>query len=319
MNLDRRSLIAGAGASLAAASVAPALARAPLAGAVAPVYRLKVGDIEVTALSDGFIDIPVAAFSAMDQTEANALLGRDFRPAQATIRSSVNAYVVNTGDKLILVDAGTVNGFAPTLAKLPERLAAAGFKPEDFDAVLLTHMHPDHVGAMASAPGAARFAKAECVVAEAEHKFWHDDSIMTKQSKDDQAFFNIARAGVAPYAKATRMFGKDGEVFKGITSLALPGHTPGHTGYAISSGADTLLIWGDIVHSPSLQFPKPEAAIGFDTDKAQAVVTRKAIFDRAASDKMLVAGMHLDFPGFGHVAKEGAGYKFVPAYWRLDQ
>ena len=114
-------------------------------------------------------------------------------------------------------------------------------------------------------------------------------------------------------------FSKDGGVFKGITSLALPGHTVGHTGYVIASGSDTLLIWGDIIHSPSLQFPHPEAAIGFDTDKTQATATRKAILDRASSDKMLVAGMHLDFPGFGHVSKEGAGFRYVSAFWRLDQ
>ena len=317
MHLTRRSVL-GNTAAAAALAASPALARAPLAGALTPSYRLKVGDIEVTAFSDGYLDIGQEFFPARDPAEAAKLLERDFRPGAAAIRTSVNAFVVNTGDKLILLDAGSVQGFAPTLAKLPDGLAAAGFKPEQFDMVLATHLHPDHVGAMTNA-GAARFTNAELVVAETELKFWTDEGIASRAPKDFQPFFAMAQGAAKPYAKVTRTFGKDGEIAKGITSLALPGHTPGHTGYMISSGADSLLIWGDIVHSPSLQFAHPEWGIGFDNDQAQAMATRKAIFDRASADKILVAGMHHDFPAFGHVAKDGAGFRFTPAYWRLDQ
>ena len=314
---SRRSLL-GSAAALAAAAAAPALAKAPLAGALAPAYRLKIGEIEVTALSDGYIDIPLAMFPAHEPGEAVKLLEREYRSAAAPVRSSVNAFVVNTGDKLILIDAGTVPGFAPSLGRLAGRLAAAGFQPDQFDMVLTTHLHPDHIGAMTDG-AAARFTKAELVVAEPELKFWTDEGIASRAPKDFQPFFKMAQGAAAPYAKVTRTFAKDGEVTKGITSLALPGHTPGHTGYMISSGADSLLIWGDIVHAPALQFARPDWAIGFDNDPAQGIVTRKAIFDRVSADKILVAGMHLDFPAFGHVSKDGGGYKFTPAYWRLDQ
>ena len=314
MFATRRTFIAGA----AALAAAPALARAPMAGQTVATYRVKLGDIEVTAFSDGYFDAPVKLFAGVDETEAGKLLEKDFRAAGPTIRLSVNAFVVNTGDKLILVDAGTVQGFAPSLAKLPERLAAAGFKPEDFDAVVMTHLHADHVGALTSAPGEARFAKAEFICSAAEHKFWWDDGIMSQAPKGMQGFFQAARGASKPYEKALKTFDKDGEVVKGVTALALPGHTPGHTGYIVGSGADSLLIWGDIVHSPSIQFPHPEVTIAFDVDPRQAAASRKAVFDRVSADKMMVAGMHMDFPAFAHVEKDGAGYRVLPKRWSID-
>lgn len=320
MHSTRREFLKFAGSAAFAVTAAPyALARAPLAGAAAPSYRVKLGDFEVTAVADGYLDLDQSLFASADKTEAGKLLANDFRDAAAPIRTAVNAFVVNTGEKLILVDCGTVEGFGPTLAKLPERLEAAGFAPEQFDAVLLTHMHPDHVGAATKADGAARFTKAELIVAETEWKFWSDDSIASKAPKEVQPYFKMATDAAQPYAKSLRLFGKNEEVVKGITSVALPGHTPGHSGFIIASGKESLLIWGDIVHSAALQFAHPEWAIAFDTDQTQATAMRKAIFDRAAADRLLVAGMHLDFPAFGHVTRSGSAFDFTPASWRLDQ
>ena len=231
MHSTRRKFLGLAASAAVIASSAPAIARAPLAGALTPSYRLKVGDFEVTALADGYIDLDQSLFASADKSELGKLLESAFRNASAPIRTSVNAFVINTGEQLILVDCGTVLGFSPTLAKLPERLEAEGFKPEQFDAVLLTHMHPDHVGAATNAEGSARFTKAELVVAEAEWKFWSDESIAGKAPKEAKPFFKIATDAGKAYGKSLRLFGKDGEVVKGIASLAFPGHTPGHTGY----------------------------------------------------------------------------------------
>jgi glyoxylase-like metal-dependent hydrolase (beta-lactamase superfamily II) len=320
MHNTRRKFLGLAGSAALIAAAAPhALARAPLAGAVQPSYRLKLGDFEVTALADGYLDVDQKLFATADKAEMGRLLGSAFRDAAGPIRTAVNAFVINTGEKLILIVCGTIKGFGPTLAKLPERLEAQGLNPEQFDAVLLTHMHPDHVGAATKSDGAARFAKAELIVAEAEWKFWSDDGNASRASKDTQPFFKIATDAAKPYQKSLRLLGKDAEVVKGITSVALPGHTPGHTGFIIASGKESLLIWGDIVHSAALQFAHPEWAIAFDIDQTQAIATRKAIFDRAAADKHLVSGMHLDFPGFGHVVEDGSAYGFTPAFWRLDQ
>ena len=314
MITSRRSFIVGA----AAVAAMPALAKAPMAGPTVATYRLKLGDTEVTAFSDGYLDAPVKLFAGVDEAEAGRLLQKDMRPPGPTVRLGVNAFVVNTGDRQILIDSGTIPGFAPTLAKLPERLVAAGFKPEDFDTVVMTHLHADHVGALTSAPGVARFTKAEFICSAAEHKFWWDDGIMSQAPKGMQGFFQAARGASKPYEKALKTFDKEGEVVKGVTAVALPGHTPGHTGYIIGSGADSLMIWGDIVHSPSIQFPHPEVTIAFDVDPKQAAATRKAIMDRVSADKMMVAGMHMDFPAFAHVEKDGAGYRVLPQRWSID-
>lgn len=319
LSTRRHFLGLAASAAFVAGSSIPSFARAPFAGAAVPFYRLKIGDIEVTAIADGYIDLDQKLFASADKSEVGTLLESAFRDGKAPIRAAVNAFVVNTGEQLILIDCGTIQDYSPTLAKLPERLEALGFKPEQFDALLLTHLHPDHVGAATGPDGAARFSKAELVVAESEWKFWSDDSIAGKAPKEAQPFFKIATDAGKAYGKALRLFGKDGEVVKGISSVALPGHTPGHSGFIISSGKESLLIWGDIVHAPALQFTHPEWAIAFDVDQAQAITTRKAIFDRAAADKLLVAGMHLDFPAFGHLARSGKAYDFAPAPWRLDQ
>lgn len=313
MSTTRRSFLAGA----AALAAAPAFAKTSMGDATSPVYRMKLGDFEIVAFSDGYLDAPVKIFSHIDPAEADRLLAKDFRPTGGTVRFDVNAFVVNTGDKLVLIDSGTVVGFAPTIAKFPERLAAAGYKADDFDAVAMTHLHADHVGGLLTADGQARFSKAEFIVNAAEMKFWWDDGIMSRAGKDAQGFFQAARASSKPYEKATRTFDKDGEVVKGISAVALPGHTPGHTGYLISSGKESLLIWGDIVHSPTLQFAHPEAGVAFDVDPDQAASTRKKIFEQVVADKTMVAGMHLNFPAFSRVEAEGAGYRSVPDHWRL--
>ena len=313
MMTTRRSFVAGA----AAFAAIPALAKAPLGEATSPVYRMKIGDFEVVAFSDGYLDAPVKIFSHIEPAEADKLLAKDFRPTGDTVRFDVNAFVVNTGDRRVLIDAGTIAGFAPTLAKFPERLAAAGYKPEDFDAVVLTHLHADHVGALTTGDGAARFTKAEFIVNAAETKFWWDDGIMSRAKAADQGFFQAARAASKPYQKAMRTFEKDGEVLPGISSLALPGHTPGHTGYMISSGKDSLLIWGDIIHSPTIQFAHPEATVAFDVDPDQASATRKVILDRVSADKTLVAGAHMNFPAFSHIEADGTRYRAIPEHWKL--
>ena len=313
MLTTRRSFVTGA----AALAAAPALAKAPMSETTSPVYRLKIGDFDVTAFSDGFLDAPVQIFQHVDPAEADTLLAKDFRPTGSTVRLDVNAFVVNTGDKLVLIDAGTVAGFAPTLGKFPQRLAAAGFKPEDFDAIAMTHLHADHVGALTTGDGQARFSKAEFIVNAAETKFWWDDGIMSRAKAADQGFFQAARGASKPYKQAWRTFDKDGEILPGISAVQLPGHTPGHTGYLIASGKDSLLIWGDIVHSPSIQFVHPEATVAFDVDPDQAAATRKATLARVASDKTLVAGAHMNFPAFSHIEADGAGYRAIPEHWRL--
>jgi glyoxylase-like metal-dependent hydrolase (beta-lactamase superfamily II) len=180
--------------------------------------------------------------------------------------------------------------------------------------VLLTHAHPDHANGLIDAAGAAVFPNAEIIISAKESAFWLDDAIMASVPEDSKGYFLGARAALAPYAGRTRLI-DEGEVLPGITAIPEPGHTPGHTGFLVTSGSESLLLWGDIVHLPGVQFARPDAGLAFDADGPAAIATRARIMDMAATDKLLVAGMHLDFPTFGHLVRQGTGYALVPEVW----
>lgn len=313
------SAAAGAAASLTVAgALAPAAAKAPVAGAqVAAVHRLKIGTIEVTAIGDGHLQLGPELFAAATPDRLKALTEAAFLPEGAAA-TAVNTYVVNTGDRLVLVDTGAA-AWAPSTGKLMANLAAAGIQPGDIDTIVLTHLHPDHALGLIDAKGAAVFPNAEIVVRDTEKAFWTDAAREAQAPDGMKPLFAGARNAIAPYAKRTRLLAKSGEeVMPGVTSLDLPGHTVGHTGYRISSGDAQLLIWGDVVHVGAWQFAEPAWAIAFDTDQAQAIETRRKVLDEVATDRVMVAGMHLAFPGFGHVAKDGSAYRFVPAPWSYE-
>jgi glyoxylase-like metal-dependent hydrolase (beta-lactamase superfamily II) len=316
MTLDRRTFLqlsAAAGLCGAALPSFPALAKAPLRGKQAPAfYRFKVGEFEVTALSDGAIELEAAIYPKADKAQAQSLLETARRAPK--VPTSVNAYAVNTGNALVLVDTGAANSFGPTVGKLPGNLAAAEIDPATVDVVFITHLHPDHVAGALTADGKPAFPNAELVLTEKEHAFWHDDGMMGQAPAEFKSFFELARKAVKAYGGRVRRI-TDGEIVPGLTAIAAPGHTAGHAMVRVSSGNGGLLIWGDIVHTAALQFPHPEWAIQFDTDQELAIATRKKVFDQAAADKIMVAGMHLDFPGIGFVSSLNSKYEYYPAFW----
>ncbi|HSI39125.1 MAG TPA: MBL fold metallo-hydrolase [Xanthobacteraceae bacterium] len=314
--LSRRSFgLAALATTLAPAApsfLLPAAAKAPFATDTAPgYYRLKVGAYQVTVLNDGFINLEAKIFSG-DPAGAGALLERSFLPKDA-VKTSVNEWVINTGDKLVLIDTGTANVFGPNLGHLAANLRAAGIAPEAVDMVVMTHLHPDHAAGL-SADGKPAFPNATLHVADAEYAFWTSETIAGQAPDGAKPMFTIARNATKPYADAGRLVPfKDGDqILPGINVLAAPGHTVGHSMVRVSSQGSDLLIWGDIVHNAAMQFPEPDRALAFDTDQALAIVSRKKVFDMAATDRLLVAGAHLPFPGIGRVAKEGNAYRYVP-------
>lgn len=319
MRQSRRDILrAGALAALAVPFAAPlsAFAKAPMAGTqAASIFRTKVGGYEVTAINDGTLQLDLKLFPSADPAQAKALLDSAF-PKAAAIPTSVNAYLVNTGDKLVLIDTGTANAFGPILGHLAANLRAAGIDPAQVDAVLLTHLHPDHEGGLLT-DGAIAFPNAQVFVAEAERKFWFDDGILAQAPEGAKGSFAMARAALAPYEKAGRvtLFGTDSEVIPGIASVSAPGHTPGHTMFRIGSGTDTLLVWGDVIATVALQFPHPDWGMAFDTDQKQAAETRRRVLDMVSANRERVAGAHVAFPGLGHVEKRGEGYAFQPGFW----
>ena len=276
------------------------------------VYHHRVGDALVTTLSDGYLDSGLDIFHAVSADEAAALLTKGCQPVPP--RLAVNVFMVRSGGRTALIDAGSSDRMGPTCGWLPASLAAAGVAPEEVDTVLLTHMHPDHSAGLLTPSGAAQFPNAEVVVGEADYRLWHDDVAMAAtDARRRLRYFEWGRAQVAPYKDRLRWAA--GEVFPGVTAVPIPGHTPGHTGYLVDGGADSLLVWGDTVHIPGVQVPRPEAAMVFDWEPERGVESRRRTFDMVIADRLLVGGMHVHFPGFARMTRGGEGYRLIQEPW----
>jgi glyoxylase-like metal-dependent hydrolase (beta-lactamase superfamily II) len=278
------------------------------------VYRRRIGDIVVTAISDGYLDGAYEFMRDITPQDAERILKEAFRPAPPRI--SINCFVIHSAGRVALVETGSGNSMGPTLGKMPQNLVAAGIDTKSIDTILLTHMHPDHSNGLTNESGVAKFPHVELVVAERDVAHWFDDAAMARATERQQMrFFRWAREQIAPYQKQRR--DAKGEVFPGVTAEPIPGHTPGHTAYRIASKGEQLLIWGDIVHIPDIQTRRPDVYMEPDVDGAAAIAMRKRVFDMVATDRLLAAGMHMHFPGFLNLNRRaGGGYELVPEIWQ---
>lgn len=275
-------------------------------------YRRRFGDVVVTALNDGVLEMPHEWIQGLDGEAVAALQHEAFRPRVP--RSSVNAFLIQGNGRTVLIDTGAGGSMGPTLGRLPANLMAAGVAPGEVDLVLVTHLHPDHSGGLASEAGTALFPRAELGVPKAEAGFWLNEAVAAAAPDEKKPYFAGAQASVSPYRARLRVF--DGtDVAPGIQAIALPGHTPGHTGYIVGTGDSTLLIWADAIHVPDVQARHPDIGMMFDVDPDDAIVSRRRVLDMAAQDRLMVAGMHLHFPAFSHVARMADGYALVPDAW----
>lgn len=326
MSLNRRdimsrSLLAGAaiigGAGPLALCANTAHARAPLAGAQAPAFfRMKIGEFEVTALHEGLASRPLDAgfVRNAELKDVQAVLAENFLPTD-TLNISFTTLLVNTGSKLVLIDTGFADNGGPTNGRTIAQLKAAGIEPGQIDVVLLSHFHGDHLQGARLKDGKLTYPNAEIMAPEMEWGFWMDDARMAAAPDAMKGAFAGVHRVLKPNAGDVKRFKWGQEVVTGITAVEAAGHTPGHTAFAISSGGKTLLYVADITNNPALFARNPEWRVMFDMDGEKAVATRKRILDMAATDKMQVSFYHANFPSTGFIAKEGAGYRLIPANW----
>lgn len=290
-------------------------AAAPMVKTQVPgYYRLALGQFEVTALFDGALELDAGMLKNAKPEDLNRLLARMF-VGNPKMQTAVNAYLINTGTNLVLVDAGAAKLFGPTLGYVIENLRAAGYDPAQVDTVILTHLHPDHIGGLGDTAGQMVFPNATVHVAQTDQDYWLSQDVAAKAAPEMQGFFKMASEAAAPYQARNqwKTFAEGTEIVPGIRAVKAYGHTPGHTAYAVESGGEKLLIWGDVVHAHAVQFAQPDVAIEFDVDRAQATATRKSLMYSLAASKTLVAGMHLPFPGIGRVRADGKNiYSWVP-------
>jgi glyoxylase-like metal-dependent hydrolase (beta-lactamase superfamily II) len=322
LTTTRRSLLKGSAAAGAAAFMAPAISGSAHA-AVAPAgkqapgyYRLKVGDYEVTLLHDGAFVRPSQGFVAnvsLEQADA-AAQSAYMPPGKVTV--PFNPTLINTGSKLVLIDVGSGPVPNAPVGQLFANLQAAGVDPKDIDIVVLSHFHPDHINGLRTGDKGLAFPNAEIKAPAQEWAFWMSDDNMAKaSSKMMQDYFANTRKTLGGLENKITRYDWDKEVAPGVTALNTAGHTPGHTSFAVASGAGRMLVQSDVTNIPEFFLRNPDWHVAYDVDPEQAAKTRHKFYDMAAAEKMLVAGYHFSFPSAGHVEKDGAGYRLVPVAW----
>ncbi|MFV9686829.1 MBL fold metallo-hydrolase [Pantoea graminicola] len=266
-----------------------------------------LGNTEVIALSDGYLEVGFNMLSKVDEKECEKIQ----RDADISEPNAVhiNTFLVRRKEKNILIDsgAGGVKGWG---GRLVANLARLNIQPEDIDAVLLTHAHPDHIGGLLNGEDEALFNRAELIISRDEYNYIESDENFAAVSDRIKGNFLLARSIFKKYQKKIRLI-ESGEVFPGIFAIPLKGHTPGHTGYRIEGEHNSLLIWGDIVHFPHIQLGRPEVAIAFDYDPHRAAEVRIRMLEAVSSDKVLVGGMHFGEQAFGYIEKQASGYHIV--------
>ena len=303
-------------AALLAFDAQTASATAPFAAAKSAAwYRFNIGDMEATVVSDGALNLGPAAglYPGTPKDIVDGFMKAEFQ-APETVIGQENCLVVNTGDKLVLIDSGmgTYKAFGPAAGRLGSNLAAAGIKPEDIDAIILTHGHIDHLSGIIGDDGKRMFPNAQLMMSKTEYDFWTDEA-KTSMTGMMKLLVDSARKNLLPNKDRLAFVENGKEVIKGIQAISTPGHTPGHTSYVLASAGKTFLYTGDVVNHTAISIKNPSWELAFDADPKTAAATRMRVLDMAAKDNLTLIGYHFAFPGIGNVAREGASYRFIPS------
>lgn len=306
MHISRRTVLTGMAATAVAGGVSPS------ARAQAAPHRFKVGEAEITVLSDGLMTLPPSLVlpgrPAAEIEAAFKAAGQTFTAFDAQI----NVAVIKIGAEVILVDTGGGPDFMPSLGKLAERMTAAGIEPESVTRVLFTHAHPDHFwGVVDPLGGGSMFENAAHVMSAAEFEFWIKPDVDTLVGESFKGMAAGTHRRLKPMADVIKRHRPGEEIAAGITLLDTPGHTPGHVSIMLRSGSEQLVIGGDALSQSVISFANPDWRWGPDFDADRAIKSRRALLDQLATEKTQLLGYHLPWPGLGRVERRDNAYRFV--------
>lgn len=320
MTLSRRTLLSASGALAGAALAGPSPSRAaaPFVGRQAPnYYRLKLGAMELTMLSDGARAMPLGReFVHGLPNEAVLAAAEEAHMPKGSVVAPFNPMLVNTGAALVLIDTGYGPDTSPTTGLLPRTMAAAGIDPNSIDVVLISHLHGDHILGLRNRDGTLAFPNAEIRVPAVDFAYWTSDENEARLPPGYQkSTFGFVRRTFSGLGDRVTRYEWGREVAPGITAVETPGHTPGHTSFMIQSGGDSLFYQADVTNVPELFLRNPDWKVVFDSEPERAVATRRRVYDMCSADRLLVSGYHFPFPGLGYIEKAGTGYRLASAAW----
>lgn len=285
-------------------------------------YHHQIGNTQITALLDGTNYLNPSMFKSLSNSEKTEILKKYAAVNDKGIQTSVNAFLINTGNQLLMVDSGAASYFGAHLGSIYNNLKASGYQPEQVNGIFLTHLHPDHVCGISN-NSVANYPNATLHISKTEYDYWMSPNTVKKLPKDKQAGFlgtvEKIKAALAPYEKAKqiKVFSDKSLRFGAVEFKPSFGHTPGHYSFKLKADGQEVVFIGDIVHSHTLQFDKPETAIEFDIDPQSAIQTRLKHFAEYAKDGQLIAAPHLPFPGIGHIySKDGTSYQWMPVHFK---
>jgi glyoxylase-like metal-dependent hydrolase (beta-lactamase superfamily II) len=276
--------------------------------------RMKLGAMEIIALNDGATRrtlnaefVPQVPFDQVKALLASQGLPSDYIDVPYT------PFLVVSGNQKYLIDTGFADNGGPTTGKMLGNLAAAGFKPEDINHVVLSHFHGDHINGVRYKNGSLVYPNARIHVPTVEHAFWTSEANMeSAPAAMKGAFTNVQRVFGGLPAEQLVKFEPGSEVAPGINSLAAFGHTPGHTLFTIRSEGQAFAYVADLTNVPALFARNPDWAVVFDMNPEMARLTRRRVFDMLVKEKMMAGGFHFPFPAFGTIETAGSGFQFKP-------
>ena len=293
----------------------PSSSQKPLAGRIAVENDVSVqfrhGDFEITVVSDGYLTIPGEIFTSDVKPERRAEILNRLDTHVGTVNAPTNIPVLRTKSDLILFDVGGGHQYQPTDGRLMQNFRAAGFREAEVTKIVITHAHPDHIGATLGKDNTLQFPNATYFVGAAEWDFWMDPDFFQQNAEPLHDFGRGAQRDLGAIRNRVVMVKPGDDVVTGIRALDTAGHTPGHLSFEISGG-EGLIIAADAATSEIVALEHPDWKCGYDTIPDVAIKNRKRLIDRAAVDKTKVLGFHWTYPGTGHVEASGSAYRFIP-------